>query len=88
MIRREYLDVTFDRGVGRICGGQFERPRLCAVFGDERFGRWLGAMKALRESLPRGERGPRMNAAVRGFGLEGKLRFPAWFERGEDPPRD
>jgi precorrin-2 dehydrogenase/sirohydrochlorin ferrochelatase len=61
------------------------REDLEALFGDPRFGRFLGTLEGLRSRLPRGERAARMAEAVKGFALDAKLRFPAWVERGEDP---
>lgn len=62
------------------------REDLTAVFSDPRFARYLDAIGRVRERLPRGEaRRARMRAAMEGFAIEAKLRFPPWFERGEDP---
>jgi precorrin-2 dehydrogenase/sirohydrochlorin ferrochelatase len=64
------------------------REDLEALFSDARFGRWLEALRTLRARVPRGERATRMAAAVRGFAVDAKLRFPQWFERGEEPPSE
>jgi precorrin-2 dehydrogenase/sirohydrochlorin ferrochelatase len=57
------------------------REDLVALFSDPRFGRYLEALRELRERLPRGEeRSARMLAAVEGFAIEAKLKFPAWLE--------
>jgi precorrin-2 dehydrogenase/sirohydrochlorin ferrochelatase len=62
------------------------REDLAELFADPRFPRYLEALRRLRERLPRGEeRSARMRAALEGFAIEAKLRFPAWLERGEDP---
>lgn len=62
------------------------REDLTTLFSDPRFARYLAALRRLRESLPRGAaRAARMRRAISGFGLEAKLRFPPWFERGENP---
>ncbi len=60
------------------------REDLEALFGDARFDRFLSALSDLRAALPRGERGARVKEAVKGFAIEARLRFPAWFERGEE----
>jgi precorrin-2 dehydrogenase/sirohydrochlorin ferrochelatase len=61
------------------------REDLEALFGDARFDRFLSALSDLRAALPRGERGARVKEAVKGFAIEARLRFPPWFERGEEP---
>ncbi|CAN90550.1 MULTISPECIES: precorrin-2 dehydrogenase/sirohydrochlorin ferrochelatase family protein [Sorangium] len=62
------------------------REDLGALFSDPRFARYIEALRRLRESLPRGpERAARMRRATLGFGLEARLRFPAWLERGGEP---
>ena len=61
------------------------REDLEAAFADPRFARFLAKIAALRASLPKGARA-RAALAVKGFAVEIALRFPAWFERGEDPP--
>jgi len=80
--------LTLAIGSGGASPGTLRRIRedLSALFSDERFTRWLTTLATLRETLPRGERARRMAAAVRGFAVDAKLRFPAWFERGEEPP--
>lgn len=61
------------------------REDLEALFADPRFARFVERLATLRASLPRGERAARLSEAVKGFAVEAKLRFPGWFERGEDP---
>lgn len=61
------------------------REDLAALFSDPRWARYIDALGALRETLPRGERAARMAEAVKGFAVEASLRFPAWLDRG-DPP--
>ncbi|AUX28583.1 MULTISPECIES: bifunctional precorrin-2 dehydrogenase/sirohydrochlorin ferrochelatase [Sorangium] len=62
------------------------REDLSALFSDPRFARYIEALRRLRESLPRGaERAARMRKATSGFGVEARLRFPAWVERGDEP---
>jgi precorrin-2 dehydrogenase/sirohydrochlorin ferrochelatase len=61
------------------------REDLEALFGDARFDRFLSALGDLRAARTRGERGARAKEAVKGFAIEARLRFPAWFERGEEP---
>jgi precorrin-2 dehydrogenase/sirohydrochlorin ferrochelatase len=63
------------------------REDLEALFADLRFARFLEALAALRRELPRGERGARIKEAVKGFAIEGRLRFPAWLERTEQRDR-
>ena len=84
--RAQGLTMTF--ATGGTSPGAMRRVRedLEAIFGDPRFGRFLDALARLRARLPRGPRAETMAEAVRGFALEGSLRFPAWLERGEDPP--
>lgn len=86
----EVSGLTIAFGASGASPGTLRRIRedLGALFADERFRRWLDALGALREQLPHGERARRMAAAVRGFGIEARLRFPAWFEQGEEPPAD
>jgi precorrin-2 dehydrogenase/sirohydrochlorin ferrochelatase len=80
-------NFTMSFSSGGTSPGTLRRIRedLSALFSDERFGRYLSALSAFREKLPRGERAARMSGAVQGFGIEARLRFPAWFERGEAP---
>jgi precorrin-2 dehydrogenase/sirohydrochlorin ferrochelatase len=64
------------------------REDLEGLFADPRFGRFVDRLGELRAAIPRGERAARMAQAVRGFAVDARLRFPAWFERGEAPPGD
>jgi precorrin-2 dehydrogenase/sirohydrochlorin ferrochelatase len=86
----EVSGLTIAFGAGGASPGTLRRIRedLGALFADERLGRWLDALRTLRERLPHGARGKTMAAAVRGFGIDARLRFPPWFERGEEPPAD
>lgn len=80
--------LTIAFGTGGTSPGTARRIRedLTALFSDPRFARYLDAIRRVRERLPRGEaRSARMRAATSGFAVEAKLRFPPWFERGEDP---
>jgi precorrin-2 dehydrogenase/sirohydrochlorin ferrochelatase len=61
------------------------REDLGALFGEPRFARFLHVLGEARRELPRGERARAMAEAVKGFAIEARLRFPGWFERGEDP---
>ncbi len=61
------------------------REDLGAVLADPRLGLFVAKLRALREALPRGERASRMAEAVKDFALAGTLRFPAWFDHGDDP---
>jgi precorrin-2 dehydrogenase/sirohydrochlorin ferrochelatase len=77
------LKIAFSSG--GVSPGALRRIRedLGALFSDPRLARYLEALRGLRERLPRGAgRAERMRAAVEGFGVEGRLRFPAWFEGG------
>jgi precorrin-2 dehydrogenase/sirohydrochlorin ferrochelatase len=85
VVRASGLTMTF--GTGGKSPGVARRIRedLEALFSDARFASFLDRLSVLRAALPRGERAARMARAVRGFAVEARLRFPAWFERGEDP---
>lgn len=85
LVRASGMSITF--ATGGTSPGAVRRIRedLEALFGDPRFGRFLEALSDLRAKLPRGERAARMAEAVRGFVVDARLRFPAWFERGEEP---
>lgn len=62
------------------------REDLTALFSDPRFAHYMEELRRTRARLPRGEaRMARMRAAVEGFAVEARLRFPGWFERGEEP---
>jgi precorrin-2 dehydrogenase/sirohydrochlorin ferrochelatase len=61
------------------------REDLEALFADPRFARFVARLGEMRAALPRGERAAKMAEAVKGFAIEGKLVFPAWFEE-EEPP--
>ena len=61
------------------------REDLGAVLGDPRVGAFVERLRTLREALPRGERAARMAEAVKDFSLSATLRFPPWFDHGEDP---
>lgn len=49
---------------------------------------FLDAMAALRERTAPGERSERLREAVRGFGLDIRVTFPAWFVAGKKGPRE
>src|SRR5262249_43770230 len=85
VVRVPGLTMTF--GTGGASPGTARRVRedLQALFSDPRFGRSVEQPAALRAPLPRGPRAARMAEAVRGFAIEARLLFPAWFERGEQP---
>jgi precorrin-2 dehydrogenase/sirohydrochlorin ferrochelatase len=61
------------------------REDLEALFSAPRFARFLDALANLRSALPRGERAARIKDAVKGFAIEARLHFPAWFDRGDEP---
>jgi precorrin-2 dehydrogenase/sirohydrochlorin ferrochelatase len=48
--------------------------------------RFVDRLAGVRATLPRGQRGDRMRAAVRGFALKGQILFPRWFVEGTEPP--
>jgi precorrin-2 dehydrogenase/sirohydrochlorin ferrochelatase len=56
-----------------------------ALAGDEML-RFVDRLGELRAELPFEGHAERMSEAVRGFVLEASLRFPAWFQRGDDRP--
>jgi precorrin-2 dehydrogenase/sirohydrochlorin ferrochelatase len=85
VVRTPALTMTFGSG-GRSPGlARRVREDLEELFADPRFARFVDQLAALRSSLPRGERAGRTADALRGFAVEGRLRFPGWFERGEAP---
>ncbi len=61
------------------------REDLSALLADPRLGAFVERLQSLRAALPRGERAARMGEAVKGFTLDGTLRFPSWFDHGDDP---
>lgn len=79
------LTMTFSTAGASPGTARRIREDLEALFSDPRFARFLEALGALRAKLPRGERAARMAEAVKGFGVEARLRFPAWFERQAEP---
>lgn len=62
------------------------REDLETVLADPRLAPFVDALRLLREQTPSASRPARIAAAVKGFTLEARLRFPAWFERGERAP--
>ena len=79
------LTMTFSTG-GRSPGlARRVREDLEALFSDPRFAAFTEKLAALRATLPRGQRATRMAEAVQGFAVEALLRFPDWFERGDEP---
>jgi precorrin-2 dehydrogenase/sirohydrochlorin ferrochelatase len=85
VVRAPGLTMTFGTG-GRSPGtARRVREDLEALFSDPRFGVFVEKLAALRATLPRGRRAARMAEAVRGFAVEARLRFPTWFERGDEP---
>lgn len=79
--------LTIAIGTDGVSPGAARRVRegLEALFADPRFARMMERLAALREALPRGARAARMAAAIEGFAIDARLRFPAWVERGDDP---
>lgn len=85
VVRASGLTMTF--ASGGTAPGAMRRIRedLEALFSDPRFGRFLDGLGQLRSRLPRGGRIEKMAEAVRGFGIEAKLQFPAWVEENRSP---
>jgi precorrin-2 dehydrogenase/sirohydrochlorin ferrochelatase len=83
VVRAPGLTMTFRTGGASPGLSRRVREDLSALFADPRFARFVERLSSLRASLPRGERAARMAEAVRGFAVEARLRFPAWFE-GDD----
>ena len=85
VVRASGLTIAF--GSGGTAPGALRRIRedLEALFSDPRFERFLGALGKLRAQLPRGERAQKMAEAVRGFGINAVLRFPAWLDDQGSP---
>lgn len=79
--------ITLSVSTGGVSPALARRIRedLEALFSDARVARFMSALGELRAALPRGERGARVKEAVKGFAIEARLRFPGWFERGEEP---
>jgi precorrin-2 dehydrogenase / sirohydrochlorin ferrochelatase len=79
------MTMTFATG-GRSPGvARRVREDLTALFSDPRFARFVDRLATLRAALPRGGRAAPMAEAIRGFAVEARLVFPAWFERDGDP---
>jgi precorrin-2 dehydrogenase/sirohydrochlorin ferrochelatase len=85
VVHKSGLTMTF--ASGGTAPGAMRRIRedLEALFSEPRFGRFLDALRELRSQLPRGARAEKMADAVRGFGIDATLRFPAWLDR-QTPP--
>ncbi len=81
------LTMTFSTGGHSPGLARRLREDLEALFSDARFARFLTQLGALRASLPRGARVAPMADALRGFAVEARLRFPAWFENGDEEAR-
>jgi precorrin-2 dehydrogenase/sirohydrochlorin ferrochelatase len=86
IVRASGITMTFSTGGTSPGAARRIREDLAALFATPRFAGFMAALAELRRKLPRGERAPRMAAAVRGFAIEATLRFPEWFDRGEDAP--
>ncbi len=85
VVRAPGLTMTFSTGGASPGAARRIREDLEALFADPRFGAFVDRLGALRATLPRGRRAERLAAAVQGFAVEARLRFPAWFERGDEP---
>jgi precorrin-2 dehydrogenase/sirohydrochlorin ferrochelatase len=85
VVRASGLTMTFGTGGKSPGAARRIREDLESLFSDTRFARFLDRLAALRASLPRGQRAARMAEAVQGFAVEARLRFPAWFERDDEP---
>ena len=83
----EASGLTLTISTGGASPGLARRLRedLGALLADPRLAAFVERLRALRDALPRGERAARMAETVKGFSLSGTLRFPAWFDHGEDP---
>jgi precorrin-2 dehydrogenase/sirohydrochlorin ferrochelatase len=79
--------LTIAIGTGGQSPGLARRLRqdLERLLADPRLGRYLAALRALRERTPRHERFARMRDAVRGFAIEARLVFPEWLDRSDGP---
>ncbi len=84
--RASGLTITVSSGGASPGLARRLREDLAEALADPRLERFVDALRALRESLPRGERAVRLAAAVQGFRAAVVLRFPRWFERGDPPP--
>jgi precorrin-2 dehydrogenase/sirohydrochlorin ferrochelatase len=80
------LVMTFRTGGASPGTARRIREDLERLFADPRFARYMDALARLRASLPRGARAARLSEAVKGFAIEARLLFPAWFEAGAEPP--
>ncbi|EYF01330.1 precorrin-2 dehydrogenase/sirohydrochlorin ferrochelatase family protein [Chondromyces apiculatus] len=81
------LTMTFSTHGASPATARRIREDLTALFSDPRFARYLDALHRARAALPRGEaRMARMRAAVQGFAIEARLRFPSWFDPTEPTP--
>lgn len=83
----EASGLTLTISTGGASPGLARRLRedLGATLADPRLAAFIERLRGLREALPRGERAARMAEAVKGFSLAGTLRFPPWFDHGDDP---
>jgi precorrin-2 dehydrogenase/sirohydrochlorin ferrochelatase len=85
VVRAPGVTMTFSTGGASPGTARRIREDLSALFADPRFALFVDRLGALRATLPRGLRAERLAAAVEGFAVEARLRFPAWFERGDAP---
>lgn len=85
LVRAGGLTMTVSTGGKSPALARRLREDLESLFSDGRFARFLAELGTRREAIPRGARAARMAEAVRGFAVEASLRFPGWFERGDDP---
>jgi precorrin-2 dehydrogenase / sirohydrochlorin ferrochelatase len=83
----EASGLTLTISTGGASPGLARRLRedLGAALADPRLAAFVERLRARREALPRGERAARMAEAVKDFSLSATLRFPGWFDHGEDP---
>ncbi|MFO0759664.1 MAG: NAD(P)-dependent oxidoreductase [Byssovorax sp.] len=80
------LVMTFRTGGASPGTARRIREDIERLFADPRFARYLDTPAGLRAPLPRGARAARLAEAVKGFAIEARLHFPAWFEAGAEPP--
>lgn len=85
VVQASGLTMTF--ASGGTAPGALRRIRedLEVLFSDPRFARFVEALGRLRAQLPRGRRAEKMAEAVRGFAIDGVLRFPAWLDDKDAP---
>lgn len=64
------------------------REDLERALRDPRLAAYVERITTLRSEAPAGEKAARGRAAVAGFAVDLRFRFPSWFERGAPGPED